>query len=82
VYDADGNGLPWANISLYSDWWSAPPKQSEVPPQSGKYEFAMGLDAALFHLLIVDSEGRPLSAVIDVDYQPDCSYSIDWQQVP
>jgi hypothetical protein len=81
VYDADGNGLPWVNISLYSQWWSAPLKQSEGPPQSGKYEFAMGYDAALFRLLIVDANGQPLSAVIDVDYQPDCSYRIDWQRV-
>ncbi len=82
VYDADGNGLPWVNVRLYSDWWSAPLKPSEGPPNSGKYEFAMGLDAALFHLLIVDADGQPLSEEIEVDYDPECSFFIDWQQVP
>lgn len=81
VYDASGNGLPWANVFLYNDFgWSAT-KQSEGPPQYGKYEFTMGLDAGLFHLRIVDSVGEPLSSVVDVDYRPECSYRIDWQGV-
>lgn len=82
VYDASANGLAWANMRLYNDYaWSAPPKQSEGPPQTGKYEFTMGLDAGLFHLLIVDTDGQPLSAVVDVDYQPGCSQRIEWQRV-
>ncbi len=82
VYDADGNGLPWVNVRLYSEWWSAPLKASEGPPQSGKYEFAMGLDAALFHLLIVDADRQALSEEIEVNYDPECSFRIDWQRVP
>jgi hypothetical protein len=40
----------------------------------------MGFDPGLFHVLVVDAAGQPLSAVIDVDYEPACSYGIDWQQ--
>ena len=80
VYDTGGNGLPWANVRLYNDYgWSAS-KQSEGPPQVGKYEFTMGFDPGLFHVLVVDAAGQPLSAVIDVDYEPACSQRIDWQQ--
>lgn len=82
VYDASDNGLAWANMRLYNDFgWSAPLKQSEGPPQTGKYEFTLGLDAGLFHLLITDTDGQPLSAVVDADYQPGCSQRIDWQRV-
>jgi hypothetical protein len=69
-------------MRLYNDYgWSTPPKQSEGPPQTGKYEFTLGPDAGVFHLLIVDTDEQPLSAVVDVDYQPGCSQRIDWQRV-
>jgi len=81
VYDADGEGLPGVSIHLYNDYgWSAG-KLSEGPPQAGKYEFTMGLDSGLFHLLIVDNVGRPLSNAVDVDYDPACSNYIDWERV-
>lgn len=81
MYDAGGNGLPWAKIRLYNDFgWSATQK-SEGPPQTGKYEFAMG-GGELFHLVIVDIVGgQELSEVVDVEYQPGCSNYIDWQRV-
>jgi hypothetical protein len=81
VYDADGAGLPGVKVHLYNDYaWSAE-KSSEGPPQAGKYEFTMGSDVGLFHLVIVDNIGQPLSGVLDVDYQPSCSYYIDWRSV-
>jgi hypothetical protein len=81
VYDASGNGLAWANVYLYNDYgWSAR-KQSEGPPQAGKYEFSMGSDAGLFHLVIVDDADQPQSRVVDVDYKPDCSQIVDWERV-
>jgi hypothetical protein len=81
IYDSEGNGLPWANLHLYNDYgWSAT-KQSEAPPQAGKYEYTMGSDAGLFHLVIVDDRGNPVSRVVDVDYEPDCSQRIDWERV-
>jgi len=80
VYDSAGNGLGWASLHLYNNYgWSAT-KQSEGPPQAGKYEFTMGSDAGLFHLVIVDEGGHPLSPVVDIDYQPDCSQRIDWER--
>lgn len=81
VYDGAGNGLTGAILSLYTDGWSAPPLQSEGPPNAGKYGFALGSDAGLFHLLVVDGDGNPLSRVVDIDYQPDCSQRIDWERV-
>jgi hypothetical protein len=81
VYDASSNGLAWANLRLYNDYgWSAS-KQSEGPPQAGKYEFTMGADAGLFHLVILDNGGQPISQVVDVDYQPDCSQRVNWERV-
>ena len=81
VYDAVGNGLPSAKVYLHNDYgWSAN-KQSEGPPQAGKYEFNMGSDAGLFHLLVVDEGGQPLSPVVDIDYQPNCSQHVDWERV-
>jgi hypothetical protein len=83
VYDADGNGLPGISIRIYNDYgWSPPPRLSEGPPQIGKYEFTMGFDAGVFHLLIVDNVGQSLSAEVDVNYEPACSYYIDWQRMP
>jgi len=80
VYDAAGTGLAWARLSLYNDYgWSAG-KQSEGPPQAGKYEFTMGSDAGLFHLLIVDEGGQPLSPAVDIDYDPSCSQRVDWER--
>lgn len=81
VFNTDGSGLPGVSIHLYNDFgWSAS-KSSEGPPQAGKYEFTMGAEGGLFHLVIVDNIGQELSAVVDVDYQPDCSYYVDWQRV-
>lgn len=81
VYDADDNGLPWATIKLYNDFgWSAT-QQSEAPPETGKYEFAMGTEAGLFHLVVVDDSGQSVSPVLDLEYLPDCSNRIDWQRV-
>jgi hypothetical protein len=81
VYDAGGNGLPWAMVHLYNDYgWSAE-LQTEGQPQAGKYEFTMGSDAGVFHLVIVDGAGQPLSPVVDIDYQPDCSQRVEWQRV-
>ena len=80
VYDAEGNGLGWANLRLYNDYgWSAP-MQSEGAPQAGKYEFTMGFEAVLFHLVIVDNDGQPVSPVVDVDYDPNCSQRVDWER--
>ncbi len=82
VYDADGSALTGIRLYLYTDdGWSAD-KFSEGPPQTGKYEFTMGFDAGVFHLLIVDNVGQALSAEVDVNYEPACSYYIDWQRVP
>jgi hypothetical protein len=41
----------------------------------------MGYEAGLFHLLIVDNDGQPVSPVVDVDYDPSCSQRVDWQRV-
>lgn len=82
VYDGAGNGLPGTILSLYTDGWSAPPLQSEGPPNAGKYGFALGSDAGLFHLVVVDGDGNPLSQVVDIDYDPSCSQRVDWQQLP
>jgi hypothetical protein len=81
VYDAEGNGLGWANLRLYNDYgWSAQ-KQSEGAPQAGKYEFTMGFEAGLFHLVILDNDGQPVSPIVNVDYDPNCSQRVDWQRV-
>jgi hypothetical protein len=82
VYDAAGNGLPGVTLLLYNDygWTSDPPAVSEGPPQAGKYEFPIG-NAARFHLVILDNGGQPISQVVDIDYQPDCSHRVDWQRV-
>jgi hypothetical protein len=81
VYDAEGNGLGWANLRLYNDYGWSGQKQSEGAPQAGKYEFTMGYEAGLFHLLIVDNDGQPVSPVVDVEYGPSCSQRVDWQRV-
>jgi hypothetical protein len=81
VYDASGNGLAWANVYLYADSGWSHVTVSEGPPQAGKYEFAMGSDAALFHLVIVDDADQPQSRVVDVDYKPNCSQIVDWERV-
>lgn len=81
VYDASGNGLAWAKMRLYNDYgWSAT-QQSEGPPQTGKYGFAMG-GGELFHLVILDNiSDQELSAVVDVEYDPGCSNYTDWRRV-
>ncbi|HUS71171.1 MAG TPA: hypothetical protein VM075_10430 [Anaerolineae bacterium] len=80
VYDAAGNGLGWANLRLYNDFGWAAAMQSEGVPQAGKYEFTMGFEPGLFHLVILDSEGQPVSPVADVDYDPSCSQRVDWER--
>jgi hypothetical protein len=80
VYDSDGNGLPWANLRLYNDYEIDVLKQSEGPPQAGKYEFTI-FGAGLFHLVVVDEQGHPLGPVLHIDYQPDCKQRIDWERV-
>jgi hypothetical protein len=83
VYDAEGNGLGWAKLRIYNDfgWDPRPYKESEGPPQAGKYEFTMGSEAGLFHLVIVNDDGQPVSPVVDVDYDPNCSQRVDWQRI-
>jgi hypothetical protein len=81
VYDAAGNGLGGANLWLYNDYdFRPPPQQSEGAPQAGKYEFTMGSEGGLFHLVIKDNDGQPVSPVVDVDYDPSCSQGIDWEK--
>ena len=80
VYDAAGNGLGWANLRLYNDYGWAAAKQSEGVPQAGKYEFTMGFEPGLFHLVILDNDGQPVSPVVDVDYDPSCSQRVDWEK--
>lgn len=81
VYDAAGNGLGGANLWLYNDIdYRPPPNQSEGPPQAGKYEFAMGSLPGLFHLVIKDNDGQPVSPLVDVDYDPSCSQRVDWEK--
>jgi len=80
VYDAAGNGLGWANLRLYNDYGWAAAKQSEGAPQAGKYEFTMGFEPGLFHLVILDNDGQPVSPVVDVDYDPSCSQRVDWEK--
>jgi len=83
VYDANGDGLPGIGVRLYNDFGYSPdPIPSKEPPQAGEYEFAMGPDEGLFHLLIVDNVRRPLNPVANVDYLPGCTYYIDWQRMP
>jgi hypothetical protein len=82
VYDADGTGLQGINIFIRDDYGNtAGPVQSKGPPNAGEYDFPRGSDPGLFHLLIVDNIGRALSAVVDVDYLPNCTNYIDWQRV-
>jgi hypothetical protein len=79
VYDAAGNGVTGARLSLYTAGWRAA-MQSEGSPQAGKYEFTLGFDAGLFHLVITDSDGQPISPVVDVEYEPNCSERVDWEK--
>lgn len=81
VYDAGSNGLPGARMYLYNDYGFEAEKQTEGQSQAGKYEFTMGSDAGVFHLVIVDEADNPLSRVVDIDYQPDCRQYVDWQRV-
>jgi hypothetical protein len=80
VYDAAGNGLAWARLRLYNDYDFDEPKQSEGPPQAGKYEFTI-FDAGLFHLVVEDNDGQQVSQVVDVVYDPSCSQRVDWERV-
>jgi hypothetical protein len=82
VHDSAGNGLAGAILLLYNDfgWRSEPPKQSEGGSQAGKYEFPMGVDPGVFHLVILDNDGQPVSPVVDVDYDPSCSQLVDWER--
>jgi hypothetical protein len=81
VYDAGGGGLSGVAVYLYNDFTYAHTLHTEGQSQPGKYEFAMGSDADVFHLVIVDGAGNPLSPVVDIDYHPDCSQHVDWQRI-
>jgi hypothetical protein len=81
VYDAGGNGLAGIQMYLYNDYGFEAPQQTRGQPEAGKYEYTMGSDAGVFHLVIVDGAGNPLSPVVDIDYQPDCSQRVEWQRV-
>jgi hypothetical protein len=41
----------------------------------------MGSEAGMFHLVILDNDGQPVSPVVDVDYDPNCSQHVDWEKV-
>ncbi len=81
VYDASGNGLAGVQVYLYNDATYAHTLETEGQAQAGKYEFAMGSDVDVFHLVIVDGAGNPLSPVVDIDYHADCSQHVDWQRI-
>jgi hypothetical protein len=81
VTDSDGNGLAGVRVRLYNDYGFSPePQPSKGAPEAGRYEYAMGSDAGLFHVVIVDSVGQPISLVEDVTYEPGCIYYVDWQE--
>jgi len=82
VYDAEGNGLAGVRLRIYNDygWDPRPYRESEGSAQAGKYEFTMGSEAGLFHLVIVDNDGQAVSRVVDVDYDPNCSQRVDWER--
>jgi hypothetical protein len=40
----------------------------------------MGFEAGVFHLVILDNDGQPVSPVVDVAYDPSCSQRVDWER--
>ncbi len=83
VNDLAGNPLPNVGVKIYNDYGYLPPyARTDL---AGEYEFVLGSDKGLFHLVIVDDFGSNVSAILDVDYpggnEAGCHLVVEWTRI-
>jgi tetratricopeptide (TPR) repeat protein len=80
VRDAQGNALAGIMIRIYNDVdYNPAPFTADA---NGRYDIVLGKDAGLFHLVVVGSDGLPISEVFDLNYPggaaSGCHWVVDW----
>jgi tetratricopeptide (TPR) repeat protein len=80
VRDANGNALAGIMIRIYNDVdYNPAPFAADA---NGRYNIVLGRDAGLFHLVVVGSDGSPVSQVFDLNYPggaaSGCHWTVDW----
>lgn len=83
VRDALGRGIPNVAIGYYTDWI---PLTSARTNANGQYQFTLGKDATVLHVIILGADGKtPVSLSADVHYPgglvTGCHIVIEWQKV-
>lgn len=83
VRDALGRGIPNVAIGYYTDLI---PLTSARTNANGQYQFTLGKDAAVLHVIILGADGKtPVSLSADVHYPGGlvvgCHIVIEWQKV-
>lgn len=83
VRDRDGTPLANVAIRIYNDYDYHPPPFRTTP--EGTYAIVLGVDAGLFHLVVVNEDSSAASDIVDVDYpggmEPGCHIGVDWIKV-
>ncbi len=82
--DVQGRAMTGVTVGYYTD---GIPLTTTKTNANGQYQFQLGKDAGIFHLLILNLDGKtPVSRVVDVHYpggtNPGCYLVVDWQKVP
>jgi len=83
VRDGQGRALSGVIIGYYADGISLTTTKTNA---SGQYQFQLGKDAGIFHLIVLNGDGKtPVSQVVDVQYpggtNVGCHLVVDWQKV-
>lgn len=83
VRDASGQPLAGVNVSYYTDTGIHSSTRTDA---KGQYQFILGKDAGLFHVVVLSSDGKtPAGLAADVPYpggnNAGCHVVVDWQKV-
>ncbi|MGB8645030.1 MAG: hypothetical protein WCF84_07315 [Anaerolineae bacterium] len=79
VRDAQGNPIPGGRVRIYNDYDYRP---DPLPIDStGHYVIVLGDRGSVFHLVLLGSNGQPISGVYDFNFpggKSGCRWFIDW----
>jgi hypothetical protein len=84
VRDMQGRGLAGVSVKRYDDYGNVGTATTKSGIDLGYYDFILGADPDIWHIVIIDGAGNPISPPMDVPHMKDgstaCQHRLDWQR--